>query len=508
MIRKPLTIRSLILVLCALAPSIVSAAAARGVLSASSNDHAWVVLPGAEHRAILLHIPGDALSGTVKRVPNVLTQPVAIGAHDDALLLAYEGERNKNERAYSIRRLRTVTIAGADHPGYSRPMALPPLVVGGELVDLEQFDDAIWALVRVGDRTIAYSLPPASQEWAAVELPGQIERAPSVFFPIGSGEPRVAARSSDIAPSIWVWRDAWELENTIDASWRVVYASGSSFTINESADGALSVRSTLAPGAPPIATIDLGGASPGDVAVATLAGRIVLLWETENTSGGSASLAGPLHTVVVSTSAGILFDAPARTAPPVTTRQLEVLAFVVFSVAFAVGVFVLHPIRGNDSVVNLPPASSLAPPSRRIFAVMFDAMPALFIASWIWGKPLDELLSVELVLSNDAGIRPLLTAGVIMIVHSAVSEAVWGRTLGKWMTGCRTVSRRGGRPTLRVAFLRNTMKVLCPPVVFMSILNPGLPWPGSFGTYVIIPPPDSQDEQRDSGRSGDDTDGD
>lgn len=467
-------------------------------LSASSNDHGWAVLPGEDNNALLLHLPGDAISGTVKRVPSVTRLPVAIGADSNRVILAYApASSSSGASVYAFRAITTERLAGDGQWIYSQPTSLPPLETGGQLIDLASFDGSIRVLVRIGNRAIEYELAPDADEWAAVELPDSLRESASIAYPIASSKPRILAIDAEAARTLYNIAPDHRARSLPPDTEYAVFVDDRLLAVRLAPTGEAIV--TIADG-PDLATINLGGAKIADASPISLPGRLVLLWQ-EPGETAAPSLAGPLRTAVVSLEAGVIYEGPALTAPPVTGSQLEVLAFVVISVAFSVGVFVLKPIRPSDTVTNFPAGTSLAPPSRRIFAVLVDALPSLYLAAMLWGISLGELLDVSALLTTKHGIRPLLAAGVFMIAHSAASEAIWGRTIGKFLAGCETIDRMGGRPGAGQAIMRNLMKVLAPPVVLMSLLNPTMPWPGSFGTYVVIPPPD--DEHQGSDAPGD-----
>jgi uncharacterized RDD family membrane protein YckC len=97
----------------------------------------------------------------------------------------------------------------------------------------------------------------------------------------------------------------------------------------------------------------------------------------------------------------------------------------------------------------------LAPIAYRAVAAAFDVFIVDgFVALFVRHR---ETLSNPLV----PEIRPLITVGVvfaILTVYSAVMEAVFGATVGKFALGIRVESAGGGKPSVRQVILRNLLR--------------------------------------------------
>jgi uncharacterized RDD family membrane protein YckC len=203
---------------------------------------------------------------------------------------------------------------------------------------------------------------------------------------------------------------------------------------------------------------------------------------------------------VYSPSGEILYDGPAQTVGPVGRRELEVLGLLLVSLLLTIAVFVFRPAGADRISVTLPEGYALADPWKRILATSIDAGVAVVLSSWLWGVPLRAIVDFSLAVTGDHGVWPIVTAGGILTVMSAVGEATSGRTLGKWIVGCRTVASTGDPPSWGQALARNAVKTLCPPLAAVSLNVPGQQSPAAFGTFVITRAGDpSSGEPRDPG---------
>ena len=72
-------------------------------------------------------------------------------------------------------------------------------------------------------------------------------------------------------------------------------------------------------------------------------------------------------------------------------------------------------------------------------------------------------------------------------MHSALGEWLFGRTIGKAITRCRTATLKGERPRLWQASLRSLVKLLFPPFALFMFLDARRRHPGDLvsGTVVL-----------------------
>jgi uncharacterized RDD family membrane protein YckC len=121
------------------------------------------------------------------------------------------------------------------------------------------------------------------------------------------------------------------------------------------------------------------------------------------------------------------------------------------------------------------PEAVLAEPSQRLVARLVDMLivgvPVATAATGIF--PRDTAQTV---------VAPLALAG-LFLVYEAVQLALWGRTLGKRLTGLRVVSADGGRLLVRQALVRSAIYALPPaarPVPVLNVLA-GIFWVAEIG---------------------------
>ncbi|MCW2943685.1 MAG: domain containing protein [Actinoallomurus sp.] len=120
-------------------------------------------------------------------------------------------------------------------------------------------------------------------------------------------------------------------------------------------------------------------------------------------------------------------------------------------------------------------AGVLAEPSQRLVARLVDTL--------IVGVPLGTA-TAELFpgLIAQTVVAPVGFAAVFL-VYEAVQLAVWGRTVGKRLTGIRVVSAAGGRPSVPQAVIRAAIYALPPGARPVPVLNviAGIFWLAEIG---------------------------
>ncbi len=105
-----------------------------------------------------------------------------------------------------------------------------------------------------------------------------------------------------------------------------------------------------------------------------------------------------------------------------------------------------HPSRGI-----------IAPLSSRLLAVLIDMFLVGFVIlplSLFFGvDPLEGLVSLPTLLF-------LFTWGAVLILYHAVLEAMWGATLGKWLSQIAVVAEDLTRASVRSSLIRNVMRLV------------------------------------------------
>lgn len=154
--------------------------------------------------------------------------------------------------------------------------------------------------------------------------------------------------------------------------------------------------------------------------------------------------------------------------------------------AVVVSLLVVAMPQNRQIRVILPPEGYvLAEPSRRLFAALIDLVPGVLVVSLIWGKPLTWWFGPLNGIVVADGSMPVFALACFTFGYLAIADGLFGRTVGKALTGCRVLAEDGGVPGLRKGAMRSFFKVFCPPLVVMLLLMPYAPVPWAFGTVVV-----------------------
>lgn len=141
---------------------------------------------------------------------------------------------------------------------------------------------------------------------------------------------------------------------------------------------------------------------------------------------------------------------------------------------------------------------------RRIFAVCIDFAPAVFLVMKYF-----DISFVELIERMPARDVPLeqLTAPVVMValfvLHTTISEAITGRTLGKMALGLRVMRTDGATPKVWQILVRNVLKIIEVfgwPLAFAPIMRPiARQRLGDLaaGTVVVAPAEPEEEDRHD-----------
>jgi uncharacterized RDD family membrane protein YckC len=147
----------------------------------------------------------------------------------------------------------------------------------------------------------------------------------------------------------------------------------------------------------------------------------------------------------------------------------------------------------------------LAPLGRRVAAGLIDAIPFI----------IGTILTGQIIASNDVPVdRPFLSFSssliglAVYIAHTAITEAIVGRSIGKILLGLRVIGYDGARPGVAQLLMRNVMRLLDVFMLMMPlllvVLSPTRQRIGDLasGTLVIQKQsqvPTSEEAQGDSG---------
>ena len=137
----------------------------------------------------------------------------------------------------------------------------------------------------------------------------------------------------------------------------------------------------------------------------------------------------------VSTGDGrVMFSGAAKREGVVTTRDFHLLTLAFASMMVAVLLFVLRSDKNRPVV--MPEGSSLASGAKRAVATGIDAFAVLLLAGPLLGISAGRLVSVETMMNPGGAMLDVLGVMALGMVCGTISEALWGRTIGKFVTGC------------------------------------------------------------------------
>ena len=226
----------------------------------------------------------------------------------------------------------------------------------------------------------------------------------------------------------------------------------------------------------------------------------------EGAGGGGGDGAERVEMAIVTAGGSAVWDGPVEIGGPVGAVELELLVLAMGSIFLTALVLAFGGGEGSWSN-RAPPGEgeasvwgagwSLAGPGERVLAFLADIGIGL-LAGWAVGAAVGAAGAGEAGagagpgLSGGAGgagggevVAFVLVAAGAAVLHSAVGEAVFGRTVGKLLLGLRTVSDAGRPIGVGQAIGRNVARVCCPALWIMVALAPWGRHPGSFGTWVV-----------------------
>ncbi len=173
---------------------------------------------------------------------------------------------------------------------------------------------------------------------------------------------------------------------------------------------------------------------------------------------------------------GRLGDVEQIQPPPVDMMYLLRLPALLAVAAITLALAALYR-PGSRPAISLPAGLGVAPPSMRITALLIDMLPAGLISLWILRCSPGDLIGMPLMTATFEQSMPYSLMALLTILHSAVTELVAGRSLGKIVVGSRVIMVDGGKPGRARMLLRNLMKafvVLFPPLAVFTLANPNL----------------------------------
>jgi uncharacterized RDD family membrane protein YckC len=155
--------------------------------------------------------------------------------------------------------------------------------------------------------------------------------------------------------------------------------------------------------------------------------------------GGARTLGAPVLMMREITMSGVtLFDGRVKSGPTRFRDDVELLAVILVMVMTGV---VLYVVKSDGPVkLRLPEGMELADPMRRIAGAVLDYAPSALVAALVMGVPVSRALLPVPFVSESVDMAPVGLALGIAWLHTSVCEWLFGRSLGKFMTGTRLMS--------------------------------------------------------------------
>ncbi len=460
------------------------------LLGGGSTSTAWFVTKRSDSPSALLLMLRDDPLGSIRPGVTIDPLPHAIAVRSLEAVAVYpsysaspQGESDEPGVMRAVRRYQAELLTPTQII-LRGPDALPPITGPGDLLGLI-YASAPTVLLRHESRLRLLIYHRGA--WVELEAPPQVHSDARLTLLPMSGRPLIVAHSPDahLADAFFFNPDS---DESAGQSW-----TRRSIAVPIDTERLLVVDDqiiSLARGSSPdelridvvrtdsaVTRTRLAGV-PGDYLAFPLDGSIIITWSNPDDVNSAPIIAA------VSLDGRVLREpAPAVVIGPVSPDDVQLLLLVLASIFLTAIIFIARPGARQDDSFVLPPDAALAPPWRRTTAAAIDLLPGLAVAYLLEAdvlppNPVSEWL--------DGVVGLILLVVVITIFHTSICEPIAGRTLGKWITRCRTISHNARRPSLLQALGRNAAKVLCPPLALLTVVAPYAPNPGSFATRVIV----------------------
>lgn len=452
---------------------------------AGDGEHAWIAVEQAwrdDGGWQLYHVASDDEAGSLTRVMVLDERPLALVGEGERLVMIFPARSVPD--GGSVRRVRSVRVDGRGAGGVyrfrppGRGRAEAALSGSGVLIGAALTPDGPGALLRpTTTKGPGRLLVLDESEWNERPLPEGLDENAGWEFRNTVGGALVAdARGSWVWDDSSGWRDA-ALPEMGEAT--LLTAGGRLVAARWSEDGGLALSLVQGGGEIPLTTLP---STPREQAVVGVGETVCVYWFDEDE---------PLRlraTVVSANTGEVLYEDFAGSPGPLEQQDLQFIALVAGSVLLIVILFLLRPEGDLQREPVLPEGAALAEAGARFLAAVIDALPAALVSALVWDVPLWAAVSPGLAIEEAAGLNPIFLTGLLYFVHSTLSEWLTGRTLGKSVTGCRTVDSTGA-PRLRFkqALVRNLFKAVFPPLTMLLMLDPWRRHPADQvgGTLVV-----------------------
>ena len=471
---------------CVLAFVAACAALATGRLDgAGGGDHAWLAVEQEwreDGSYQLYHVAVDAPEGSLSRVMSLPDGPLAMVVEGERLVMIFPAQSLPD--GGSVRRVRSVSVGarGAGDVYRYRPAgrgrAEAALTGSGVLIGAAATPEGVTVLLRpTSERGVGRLLVLVGGEWVERALPVGLD--PEEAWSL-SAAPGGAVLVSESASWVWDSPGGWRTVALGDTEGAEVIAAGGQL-VAARWDAGQGLALTLLQSGRAFSLAEIAGVPERHAAVG-LGETVVAYWfDAEEPlrlrSAGVSAITGDA-----------LYEGFVGPPGPLNKQDVQFIALVAGSVLLIVILFLLRPEGDLQREPELPEGTALAEPMARFLAALFDALPAAAVSSLVWDVPLWAALSPGLAIEESAGLNPIFLTAAVYFAHSTLGDWLGGRTLGKRLTGCRTVDS-SGRPGLRLkqAAVRNLFKAVFPPLTMLLLLDPWRRHPADqvSGTLVV-----------------------
>ncbi len=456
---------------------LVARAPAQGIGdgAVAAPGHAWAVIK-TDDGARLVHLPPRALTprpseaGSVRSARELKEMPVACAAVGDRVFLAFrDGPRHS---VLSGRAVQAVGGLWTLTPG--ERLDAHPSTPEGTLIGFVGTDPGPTALVRADDGVQLVRM--TRDGWVALEPPSGVEPAALVRW---QGAPGVISASGDL----WTFEDDGFTRAPIPPigvqRGDRLFGIGAQVLSVRSESGGVAVRTHDATGVQLAAALS---GVPADAAITPIVldgGRLALIWREE---GEDAAY----RMIELGVASGTVYhDGPPTPIMPVSQGEFRVLAALLVVVAAAVLLIAIRP--GGTGELVLPPATALAEPGRRFAATFIDLLVALFIIARVFGVSIIDIATLTVIFEPMGwwALPGVLAAGWAV---GTACEAAFGRTLGKFLLGCRAARAdgSGSGPGVCRSAVRNAIKWFLPPIPALALFEPDAPHRGDSIAGVVV----------------------
>lgn len=533
----PGRILSLLVVVLAAARAGAADLPAAGAFGGPASSHAWLAVPVVGDMPVaVIHVPprgspgelpAGVPDGTVALAGKLTRLPSMLAGWDASVIMAFPPEAAGADR--SLRRVLVITATPSPlgntwkYDSAGRLAALPSLPGEGELAGFVGSAAGPAALLLTEERSRLLVL--TGGEWQELPLPEGWTAPGAVTTPLLVAMPDGIGLLALHAAQQGIWKGqikagesgsgavTWKLRR-LSIGQGMGGAQGAGIPVGpmvavrgrliypaRAPDGALVLWEAREDAAYRLCRLE--GVGPG-FAFAGLdqVGRALVIWSESTAPEGRAESRLTYQMREVSVETGrVLYAGPWTTGGPMSPSDFRMLALLLLGVMLLIVLFVLRPDASRQPV-SLPRGFALAEPGRRVLAAMLDTLPALLIASKVAGIPFSEVAVLGIFNdSTGAAFTLLLYTAGLGFAHATLGEWLFGRSLGKVLTGCEvvvarlvrsaadgTITPEVRRLTLWRAALRNAVRWFLPPVALAGLNVPDRRHRGDIlaGTVVVV----------------------